>query len=162
MLNLLSIPNIIKIGTNFSVGTKFARIYNLGKRLSFQSTIFAISMFGLLQVPHFIQISAHFSFETKFCKFLIFGQGHWFHWLSNFHKNKIYCNLRPSLPKLLISHQDPQFQISYLWSAMGIFFIFRTKFAWNEKIDTCFNVKCVLISRNFDFLVGYCSLLTGY
>ena len=32
-----------------------------------------------------------------------------------------------------------------------------TKFSWNEGIDTCFNVECVLLGRNFDFLGGYCS-----
>ena len=56
--------------------------------------------------------------------------------------------------------------------ALGIFFIFGTKFSWNEEIDTCFNVECVLFGRNFIFLVvttrylvvtaGYCSLPGGY
>ena len=39
----------------------------------------------------------------------------------------------------------------------------------NERIDTCFNVECMLLGRNFDFLGGYlvvtacyCSLLGGY
>ena len=42
------------------------------------------------------------------------------------------------------------------------FNIFGTKFSWNEGIDTCFNVKCVLLGRNFDFLGGYCSLPSDY
>ena len=46
--------------------------------------------------------------------------------------------------------------------ALGIFFIFGTKFSWNEDIDTCFNVECVLLGRNFDSLGGYCSLPSGY
>ena len=60
--------------------------------------------------------------------------------------------------------------------ALGIYFIFGTKFYWNEGIDTSFNYKCVLLGRNFDFLggyfvvttcylevtAGYCSLLGGY
>ena len=40
----------------------------------------------------------------------------------------------------------------------GIYFIFETKFSLNA----CFDVKCVLLGRNFDFLGGYCSLPSGY
>ena len=39
--------------------------------------------------------------------------------------------------------------------AIGIYFLFGTKFSWNEETDICFNVKCVLLGRNFDFLGGY-------
>ena len=39
--------------------------------------------------------------------------------------------------------------------AIGIYFLFGTKFSWNEETDTCFNVECVLLGRNFDFLGGY-------
>ena len=39
--------------------------------------------------------------------------------------------------------------------ALGIYFIFGIKFSWNERIDTCFNVECVLLGRNFDFVSGY-------
>ena len=60
--------------------------------------------------------------------------------------------------------------------ALGIYFLFGTKFSWNEGIDTCFNVEFVLLDRNFDFLggylvvtarylvvtTGYCSLPGGY
>ena len=46
--------------------------------------------------------------------------------------------------------------------ALGIYFSFGTRFSWNEGIDTCFNVECVLLGRNFDFLGGYCSLPSGY
>ena len=49
-------------------------------------------------------------------------------------------------------------------------------FSWNEETDTCFNVECVLLGLNFDFLggyllvtarylmvtTGYCSLSGGY
>ena len=59
---------------------------------------------------------------------------------------------------------------------LEIYFIFGTKFSWNEGIDTCFNVEFVLLGRNFDFLsdylvvtarylvvtTGYCSLPGGY
>ena len=37
-----------------------------------------------------------------------------------------------------------------------------TKFSWNEKIDTCFNVECVLLGRNFDFLGGYLVVTARY
>ena len=43
--------------------------------------------------------------------------------------------------------------------ALGIYFIFETKFSWNERIDTCFNVKFVLLGRNFNFLGDYSGLL---
>ena len=39
--------------------------------------------------------------------------------------------------------------------ALGIYFIFGTKFSWNEGIDTCFNVEYVLLGRNFDYFGGY-------
>ena len=70
-----------------------------------------------------------------------------------------------------------QWRRSYLWLtwvpnfiALGIYFIFGTKFSWNEGIDTCFNVKSVLFGCNLDFLggyywslhSGYCSLRGGY
>ena len=38
---------------------------------------------------------------------------------------------------------------------LGIYFIFGTKFSWNGGIDTCFNIACVLLDRNFDLLGGY-------
>ena len=59
--------------------------------------------------------------------------------------------------------------------ALGIYFLFGTKFSWNEGTDTCFSVECVLLGCNFDFLggylvtacylvvtTGYCSLPDGY
>ena len=36
-----------------------------------------------------------------------------------------------------------------------MYFLFGTKFSRNEEIDTCFNVECVLLGRNFNFLGGY-------
>ena len=46
--------------------------------------------------------------------------------------------------------------------ALRIYFIFGTKFSWNEGIDTCFNVECVLLGRNFDFLGGYLVVTARY
>ena len=46
--------------------------------------------------------------------------------------------------------------------ALGIYFIFRTKFSWNEGIDTCFNVECVLLVRNFDYFGGYLVVTVRY
>ena len=46
--------------------------------------------------------------------------------------------------------------------ALGIYFIFGTKFSWNEGIDTCFNVKCVLLGRNFDYFGGYLVVTASY
>ena len=39
--------------------------------------------------------------------------------------------------------------------ALGLYFIFGTKFSWNEGTHTCFTVGFVLLGRNFDFLGGY-------
>ena len=36
-------------------------------------------------------------------------------WVPNFIKIGHIATLRPNMPKFLISGQDPQFQISYLW-----------------------------------------------
>ena len=33
--------------------------------------------------------------------------------------------------------------------------IFGTKFSTNEGTDTCFNVECVSLGRNFDYFGGY-------
>ena len=46
--------------------------------------------------------------------------------------------------------------------ASGIYFIFGTKFFWNEGIDTCFYVECVLLGRNFDFLGVYLVVTARY
>ena len=71
-------------------------------------------------------------------------------------------------------------ELKLLWVpnliALGIYFIFVTKFSWNERIDTWFNVEWVLLGRNFGFLgsylivtarylvvtAGYCLLPHGY
>ena len=92
--------------------------------------------------------------------------------VPNFIKIRYIAVLRPNLPKFLISGHDPQFQISYLWLtdltgvpnfiALGIHFTFGTKFSWNKKVDTYFNVKCLLLARNFNFLSGYLVVTTCY
>ena len=46
--------------------------------------------------------------------------------------------------------------------ALRIYFIFRSKFSWNEGFDTCFNVECVLLGRNFDLLEGYLVVTARY
>ena len=49
------------------------------------------------------------------------------------------------------------------FTALGIYFTFGTKFSWNEGIDTCFNIKCVLLEgRNFDVRVGYLVVTARY
>ena len=39
--------------------------------------------------------------------------------------------------------------------AIGLYFLFGAKFSWNEETDTCCNVECMLLGRNYDFLGGY-------
>ena len=47
--------------------------------------------------------------------------------------------------------------------ALGIYFISGNKFSWNDEgIDTCFNVKCVLLGHNFDFFGGYLVVTAHY
>ena len=57
-------------------------------------------------------------------------------------------------------------ELDLLWLpnfiALGIYLVFGTKFSWNEGIDTCFNVECMLLGHNFDFLGGYYLLSSGY
>ena len=52
--------------------------------------------------------------------------------------------------------------------AILIYFLFGTKYSWNEETDTCFNVEYMLLGRNYDFLGGklvatarYLSVTTG-
>ena len=39
--------------------------------------------------------------------------------------------------------------------AREIYFLFGTKFPCNEETDTCFNVECMLLGCNYDFLGCY-------
>ena len=48
------------------------------------------------------------------------------------------------------------------FTKLGIYFIFGTTFSWNKGIDTCFNVECVLLGCNFDFLDGYLMVTACY
>ena len=58
------------------------------------------------------------------------------------------------------------YELDLLWVpnfiALWIYFFFGTKSSWNEGIYTCFNLECVLLDRNFDFLGDYFSLPNGY
>ena len=47
--------------------------------------------------------------------------------------------------------------LTELYFIFGIYFIFRSKFSWNERID-----KCMLLGRNFDFLGGYLVVTACY
>ena len=57
-------------------------------------------------------------------------------------------------------------KLDLLWlpnfKALEIYFIFGTKFSWNLDFDTCFNVECVLLGRNFGFLGGYSVVTARY
>ena len=57
-------------------------------------------------------------------------------------------------------------ELDLLWVlnliALGSHFLFGIKFPWNEGINTCFNVKCVLLGRNFNFLGGYILVTPRY
>ena len=45
---------------------------------------------------------------------------------------------------------------------LGIYFLFGTKFPWNEGNDICFNVESVLLGRNFGFLGVYLVVTACY
>ena len=40
--------------------------------------------------------------------------------------------------------------------------MFGANFSWNDGIDTCFNVECVLLGRNFDFRGSYLVVTACY
>ena len=52
--------------------------------------------------------------------------------------------------------------MSAKFHSIWIYFIFGTKFSWNKGIETCFNVECVLLGRNFDLLGGYLVVTAHY
>ena len=52
--------------------------------------------------------------------------------------------------------------LSAQFHSIGNIFTFWFKFSWNKGIDTCFNVECVLLDCNFDFLGGYLVVTARY
>ena len=64
MLDLLQMPNFIKTRANFSVGTKFARIYNFASRSSIPSIFHNYHVRFVLSAK-FHQNWAHWNFESK-------------------------------------------------------------------------------------------------
>ena len=136
-----------KIGANFSAGIKFVWIFNFVSRLSVPTTILIISMFDL----HKCQRSAKFHKSWNTLQF--------------------WDQICP------ISSQDPQFsnilftinKLDLFWVpnfiALRIYFIFGTKFSWNEGlILVLMTYVCYLaVSLIFWWLLGgYCSLPGGY
>ena len=47
------------------------------------------------------------------------------------------------------------------FTVFGVYFIFETKFCWNEGNDACFNVKSVPLGGYSSLPSGYCSLPGG-
>ena len=125
--------NGVKIGLHFKFGTKFIRFYSFEWRSSNPCTIFLISMFNLFWVPNFIKIGL---IVTKSTQVFNFG---WRYAISNI--------------ILMIKKLDQLWVTNFI--ELEIYFIFGTKFCWNEGINTCFNFECVLLGRNFHLLGGY-------
>ena len=127
MFDLLWVPNFMKIGAKFRIGTKFARIYNLGSRFLISSIVFIISMLDLFWVPNFIKIGHIAILRPNLPKFLILSQ-------------------RPVISNIFMINE-----LDLLWLpsliALGIYFIFGTNFFWNEGIDTCLmsNMYCLAV-----------------
>ena len=102
MFHLLSVPNFRNIGANFSVGTKFARIYIFGSTSSVPSTIFITSMFENLSILQFWdQI------------WPILGQD-------------------PQFSNIIFKINELDLLWMPIFIALGIYFIFGTTFFWNE------------------------------
>ena len=66
MFELWWVPNFIKIGANFIVGTNFTQVFNLGQDPPFSSIIFKINQLDLLWMSNIIALGIYFIFETKF------------------------------------------------------------------------------------------------
>ena len=49
-----------------------------------------------------------------------------------------------------------------IFIALERYFIFGTKFSFNERTDTYFNIEYVLRGCNFDFLGGYLVIAARY
>ena len=93
--------------------------------------------------------------------------------IKTWDKNWVHCNFETKSSQVLNFRSRSTIsniifminKLDLLWLlnfvALGIHFIFETKFSWNEGIDTGFNVRCVLLGRNFDFLGGYL-VVTAY
>ena len=89
---------------------------------------------------------------------------------AKFYKNQTHCNFETKSVQVFNFGPALMAKCYSIWKYIGI------ESSWNEGIDTCFNVECVLLGRKFDFLGGYlvitvrylvvtpryCSLLCGY
>ena len=73
---------------------------------------------------------------------------------TKFHKNRAHWNSETKSVQV--------FNFGSRSAGLKIYFIFGTKLSWNEGIDACFNVECVLVGRNFDFLGRYLVLTARY
>ena len=86
---------------------------------------------------------------------------------AKFHKNQAHCNFETNSAQIFNFGSRSAIlniifminELDLLWvpnfMALGIYFISGTKYSWNKGIDTCFNVDCILLGRNFDFLGGH-------
>ena len=92
---------------------------------------------------------------------------------AKFHKTWAHCNFETKSAQVFhfrsrsaVSNIFVINEFDLLWLpnfiALQIYFISGTKFSLNEGIDTCFDVECVLLGHNFDFLGGYSLLPSGY
>ena len=134
MFHLLWVPSWIKTGAKFSVGTKFTRIYNFGLRSSLVSTIFTISM-----LDH--KSWSTLEFWDQVCPIL--GQ------------DPQFSNIIFKINKLgLLGVQN--------FIPFGIYFIFGTKFSWNEGIDTWYSNMCYLAVILIFLVVTWWLLLITY
>ena len=132
----------MKIGAHLNFGTEFSRIYNFGSIASIPSTVFIISMFHFLSVPVFIKNFSIFDFWdqiSQICNFwsrlsisinVFLISMFYLFWVPNFIEIGYITVLRQNLPKFLISGQDPQFQLSYLWLQ-----------AWPDLIAKFFSIQ---------------------
>ena len=114
MFDLLWLTNFIKTGINLSVGTKFARIYNLGPRPSIRSNClhnlharFALSAkfhknWGTFQFWSQTSQMSDFRSRSSIPINIFLISMFDLYWLPYFIKIRHIAILRPNLPKLLI------------------------------------------------------------
>ena len=116
---------------------------NFGSKSSIPINIFIISMFDLIWVPNFIKIRNIAILRPNLPEVFNFGSRFA---ISNiiFMINKLYLLCVPT------------------FIALERYFIFGTKFSFNERTDTYFNIECVLLGCNFDFLGGYLVIPARY
>ena len=125
----------------FQFWGQISRIFNFGSRSSIPINIFIISMFDFS--AKFYKDQAHCNFETKTAQ------------VFNFRSRSTISNITFTInePDLL--------WVPLFHSIRNIFQFWNHIFLQWRDWSLCFNVECVLLGRNCDFL-GSCLVVTAF